>query len=161
MQYLYMESPLGPLRIIASYKGIVSVEFVEKVHVSSLHPNEILLEAKKQLEEYFNKKRRRFDLPLDPEGTEFQRKVWKLLGEVPYGRVVTYTDIALRYGDRNAVRAIGAANGRNRIGIIIPCHRVIASDGSLSGYAAGVWRKEWLLTHERAINPPGKQMSLF
>lgn len=161
LQELYTESPIGAIRMTATPKGLASLSFVDKAKQSSPKVDIPLRTAALQIEEYFNKKRRKFDIPLDLHGSEFQTDVWKYLMEVPYGRVATYLDIALRFGDRHKVRAVGTANSKNPIAIIVPCHRIVGSDGSLSGYAGGVWRKEWLLLHEKAINPIGEQLSIF
>lgn len=108
-----------------------------------------LKECVKQLDEYFAGSRKEFDLKLIPEGTEFQKKVWSALTAIPYGKTSTYGDIAGATAGRNAARAVGSANHTNRIAIIIPCHRVVGSNGKLTGYAGGLWRKEWLLAHEK------------
>lgn len=104
-----------------------------------------------QLDEYFSTKRKKFTLPILLNGTPFQQKIWKKLQEIPYGVTTTYRDLAADAGDPMAVRAVAAANGANRLAILIPCHRVIGSDGKLTGYAGGLWRKDWLLNHERGI----------
>ena len=111
----------------------------------------------KQFEEYFEGKRTQFDLKLAPEGTEFQKKVWKQLQEIQFGKTMSYQQMANQLGNPKVIRAAASANGRNPISIIIPCHRVIGSDGSLTGYAGGLHRKKWLLEHEN----PVKQQSLF
>jgi methylated-DNA-[protein]-cysteine S-methyltransferase len=111
----------------------------------------------KQFEEYFEGKRTQFDLKLAPEGTEFQKKVWKQLQEIQFGKTMSYQEMANQLGNPKLIRAAASANGKNPISIIIPCHRVIGSDGSLTGYAGGLHRKKWLLEHER----PVKQQSLF
>jgi methylated-DNA-[protein]-cysteine S-methyltransferase len=108
-----------------------------------------LRDCVEQLAEYFEGKRREFSLKLNPRGTDFQKRVWAELEKIPYGKTVSYGDIARAVGNPAAVRAVGGANGRNHIVVIIPCHRVIGSDGSLTGFGAGLWRKEWLLNHER------------
>ena len=110
-----------------------------------------------QLKEYFQGKRTSFNLLLNPQGTKFQKLVWKGLSTIPYGKTISYLAQSKKIGDIKAVRAVAAANGKNPISIIIPCHRVIGSDGSLTGYAGGVWRKKWLLDFEN----PLKQLSLF
>jgi methylated-DNA-[protein]-cysteine S-methyltransferase len=112
-----------------------------------------LLEASRQLQAYFAGERREFDLPLAPYGSDFQRRVWSALLEIPYGETISYLELARRLGDPRAVRAVGSANGRNPISIIIPCHRVIGADGSLVGYGGGLERKRWLLRHEAAYAP--------
>lgn len=116
-----------------------------------------LLEASKQIGEYFEGDRQTFSLKLNPEGTAFQRSVWKLLEEIPYGQTVSYAALSKKLGNLKAIRAVAAANGKNPLWIILPCHRVIGSDGSLTGYAGGLWRKKWLLEHEQ----PATQQSLF
>jgi methylated-DNA-[protein]-cysteine S-methyltransferase len=110
-----------------------------------------------QLAEYFEGIRSQFDLKLNPKGTDFQQKVWKELLNIPFGKTRTYLEQTKQLGDPKAIRAVASANGKNPVGIVIPCHRVIGSDGSLTGYASGIWRKKWLLEHES----PVKQQSLF
>jgi len=107
--------------------------------------------VRKQIDGYFAGRRTVFDLPLDLRGTDFQRRVWKQLLTVPFGQTATYLDIALALGNPQAVRAVGAANGQNPVSVIVPCHRIIASNGKLTGYGGGLWRKEWLLRHEGAL----------
>lgn len=119
-----------------------------------------LLEAKKQLEEYFSGKRKIFDLPLKQEGTGFQQKVWNELCNIPFGETISYHELSKRIGDVKAIRAAGTANGKNKLSIVVPCHRVIGSDGSLTGYEGGLHRKQWLLRHEGSW-PIGKQTELF
>ena len=143
----YLETPLGTVEIKASQKGIIQIIF-SGAEKSTIKPSEITDDCKKQLKEYFEGKRKTFDLPLNPQGTAFQKSIWASLEKIPFGRVLSYRDIADMISNRKAVRAVGAANGRNPIGIIIPCHRVIGSDGSLTGYAGGIERKLWLLKHE-------------
>lgn len=116
-----------------------------------------LQEASKQIGEYFEGDLQTFSLKLNPEGTPFQRSVWKLLEEIPYGQTVSYAALSKKMGNLKAIRAVAAANGKNPLWIILPCHRVIGSDGSLTGYAGGLWRKKWLLEHEQ----PATQQSLF
>lgn len=130
--------------------------FDAKVDTLIEHPS-CLRDCVKQLDEYFNKKRKIFDLPFDLSGTEFQLKVWNELLKIPYGAVCSYIDIAKRIGNKPAVRAVGSANGKNPISIIIPCHRVIGNDGSLVGYGGGIWRKKYLLE----LESEAKQTNLF
>ncbi|PKP28323.1 MAG: cysteine methyltransferase [Bacteroidetes bacterium HGW-Bacteroidetes-18] len=118
---------------------------------------EILKDCVQQLEEYFNGTRKQFNLKLNPQGTEFQKRVWMELMLVSYGKTRTYLEQSKQLGDAKAIRAVASANGKNPIWIIIPCHRIIGSDGSLTGYAGGIWRKKWLLEHEN----PSTQKSLF
>lgn len=120
-----------------------------------------LLACHAQLKEYFEGRRKDFDLPLAPSGTPFRHKVWDILRGIPHGRTISYAALATRLGDAAAVRAVGKANGMNPIAIIIPCHRVIGKDGGLVGYAGGLERKRWLLEHEGAISREATQARLF
>ena len=149
----YYKSPLGILKISADEKGIKEIEFAQEEFKSIQNSSsKIIKDCIKQLDEYFRGKRKSFELKLNPEGTEFQKKVWKELLKIPYGTTLSYGEIARRIKNQKAVRAVGQAIGRNPIAIVIPCHRVIGSDGSLTGYASGLWRKEWLLKHEGAVS---------
>ncbi|MFQ6079256.1 MAG: methylated-DNA--[protein]-cysteine S-methyltransferase [Thermodesulfobacteriota bacterium] len=143
-------SPLGPLRILGLTSAVLEVEFCE-AEIASIDDSvpEILLACRSQLDEYFKGKRKVFDLKLEPRGTAFQKSVWRQLLRIPYGETRSYKDIARGVGNIQAVRAVGMANGRNPISIIIPCHRVIGIKGDLVGYGGGLWRKQWLLDHER------------
>lgn len=143
----YFQTSIGILEVLASQDAIHSILFVDRMGESL--PNEITQKAQQQLEEYFLGKRRDFDLPLDAGGTNFQQSVWKNLCEIEYGSTCCYQDIANAIANPKAVRAVGSANGKNPMTIVVPCHRVIGSDGSLTGYAFGVDKKEWLLKHER------------
>ena len=143
----YMSTPIGVIEIQASLQGITKVIFSAS-ETNLVHASELTHRCKQQLKEYFVGKRRIFDLPLDQQGTLFQRSIWACLKEIPFGQVVAYRDIADRVNNRKAVRAVGAANGKNLIGIIVPCHRVIGGNGTLTGYAGGLDRKAWLLEHE-------------
>ena len=141
------ESPIGLIEVEAEACGVTAVRFVEKRRERTDQPR-VLREAVSQLAEYFESGRQEFTVPLVLGGTEFQRKVWRRLTTIPFGRTASYLEIAQGLGRPGAVRAVGAANGRNPISIIVPCHRVIGSDGTLTGYGGGLWRKEWLLRHE-------------
>lgn len=114
-----------------------------------------------QLNEYFDGTRKQFDLPLRNEGTSFQQRVWEMLQTIPYGTSITYKNLAIKLGDLKAIRAVGTANGKNNIAIIVPCHRVVGSDGSLTGYAWGVEKKDWLLRHEKHPAYLDEQLSMF
>ncbi len=142
-----MTTPAGNLLIQATTQGITQVDFIE-VDQAELRPSELTTRCKKQLQQYFEGKRTSFDLPLDQQGTTFQKSVWHELTKIPFGQAVSYRDIADLLNNRKAVRAVGAANGRNPIAIIVPCHRVIGADRTLTGYAGGLQRKAWLLKHE-------------
>ncbi|WP_310991613.1 methylated-DNA--[protein]-cysteine S-methyltransferase [Aequorivita marina] len=158
MTKAFIQSPLGGLELIGSAAGLSAVIFkdAEAMPVSEKIPEE-LQDAVHQLEEYFDGKRKDFSLKLALEGTDFQKRVWKQLQEIPYGKTMSYQEMANRLGDPKVIRAAASANGKNPISIIIPCHRVIGSDGSLTGYAGGLHRKKWLLEHES----PSPQQSLF
>ena len=158
METAYINSPLGITKIIGDDNGItvISVSDVGSNEVSIAIP-EVLKEAVSQLDEYFQGKRTDFDLKLNPKGTDFQQKVWKALLEIPYGKTISYMDQTKKLGDIKAIRAVASANGKNPLWIVVPCHRVIGTNGSLTGYAGGLSRKKWLLEHEN----PSTQQSLF
>ena len=158
METVYINSPLGITKIIGDENGIsvISVSDVGTNEVSETIPA-VLQEAVLQLQEYFEGKRTDFDLKLNPKGTEFQQKVWKSLLEIPYGKTVSYMDQTKKLGDIKAIRAVASANGKNPLWIVVPCHRVIGTNCSLTGYAGGLSRKKWLLEHES----PSTQQSLF
>lgn len=143
----HLVSPAGTLEIQASAQGINQVSFIDSSEKTA-RPNEHTTACKQQLEEYFAGTRREFGLTLDAQGTDFQQQVWQYLQTIPFGRSCSYQDIADALHNPKAVRAVGAANGKNPVGIIVPCHRVIGSNGTLTGYAGGLERKAWLLKHE-------------
>lgn len=153
----YFKSPIGTARIEGDESGISSVVLVDEELSTSKNISRSLVDCIHQLDEYFKGKRTDFELNLNPKGTVFQKKVWQELQNIPYGKTSTYKRQSLIYGDLKAIRAVASANGKNPIWIIIPCHRVVGSDGALTGYAGGIWRKKWLLEHEN----PVKQTSLF
>lgn len=145
-----MDTPIGPVRVTASGAALRQVHLDAKDDdVAGERADRLVAgRAVEQLTAYFAGSLTSFDLPLGGEGTEFQRAVWAQLVRVPFGTVVSYGEIARRVGRPTGSRAVGAANGRNPIAIVVPCHRVIGADGTLTGYAGGLWRKEWLLAHE-------------
>lgn len=151
---LEYESPLGVIEIIGTDKAILSIMFTEeKKKGSALNENPaVLAECYQQLDEYFKGERQEFTFPIKFEGTDFQKAVWKALKGISYAETGCYRDIAVSIGNEKAIRAVGKANGRNELSIVIPCHRIIGSNGKLTGYAGGLWRKEWLLQHERSCN---------
>ncbi|WP_298424269.1 methylated-DNA--[protein]-cysteine S-methyltransferase [uncultured Kordia sp.] len=155
----YIKTPLGITRLVASENGITEISVLNDVSDSFLTEviPETLQECAQQLHEYFNGTRTEFQLPFAPKGTTFQQKVWNALNEIPFGKTCSYLELSKKLGDVKAIRAVAAANGKNPLWIVTPCHRVIGSDGSLTGYAGGLWRKKWLLDHEN----PVKQQSLF
>ncbi len=142
------ESPLGTLYLTSNRDALLGVSF-DTVMLDENAANPVLDMAKEQLDAYFNGTLQQFTIPLELYGTAFQQNVWKALCTIPYGRVVSYQDIAIAIGNPKAVRAVGMANNKNPISIIIPCHRVIGKQGSLVGYAGGLEKKQWLLSHER------------
>jgi methylated-DNA-[protein]-cysteine S-methyltransferase len=161
-----MDSPVGRLELIASDRGLSAVlwqndrpERVARKAVVEGSDHPVLLAAAQQLAEYFAGRRRVFDLPLAPEGTPFQQKVWRALLTIPFGETRTYGQIAAQIGSPAAVRAVGAANGRNPLSIVAPCHRVIGSTGALTGFAGGLQTKAYLLNLEAAVS--GRQLGLF
>jgi len=152
-----ISSPLGYTKIIGDEHGIASVSVLNsKEKESDIIPEE-LQDCVLQLKEYFEGKRTSFNLKLNPNGTVFQKRVWQELQKILYGKTITYLELSKRLGDVKAIRAVASANGKNPLWIIVPCHRVIGSDGSLIGYAGGLHRKQWLLEHES----PNKQQLLF
>ncbi|MBP1737752.1 MAG: cysteine methyltransferase [Deltaproteobacteria bacterium] len=144
----YYLSPIGPLEVSGTSEGIVSVTFVKTRLPNDRNLPECVKEGIRQLEEYFKGARKNFSLKLLLQGTPFQKLVWQRLKKIPYGKLASYGEVARAIGKPNAYRAVGNANNKNPIAIIIPCHRVIGSDGTLVGYGGGLWRKEWLLDHE-------------
>jgi len=142
----YVESPLGPMQITATDLAIKSIYFVDQR--DKAYGNSLTKMALEQLEEYFRKDRNSFDLPLDADGTPFQKQVWAALTDIPHGQTCSYGDIAKQIGNPKGVRAVGLANGKNPLTIVVPCHRVIGANGKLTGYASGTERKAWLLNHE-------------
>lgn len=151
MHYEKISSPIGELLAVADDDAIVALRFAAegcRVESGWSRGSSLLAEAGRQLEQYFRGQRTRFELPLNPAGTEFQQSVWTALQRIPYGKTVSYSDVAQRIGRPRAVRAVGAANGANPIPIVIPCHRVIGKNGSLTGFAAGLSIKQRLLVLE-------------
>lgn len=151
MKKAYYASPIGILEISATEQGISAIQFIEQATETTECDDPLLNNCILQLNEYFNKKRKVFDIALDAAGTKFQQSVWVELQKIPFGKVASYGDIAKNLGDINKVRAVGKANGSNPIPIIVPCHRIIGVNGKLIGYAGGLWRKQWLLEHENAL----------
>ncbi len=146
LYYDNLDTPIGMMEVTATASAIKSIYFVEQAR--SEHRNAITELAKVQLDEYFQGSRKSFDLPLDADGTEFQKTVWHALTRIPIGETCTYGDIAQKIGNPKGMRAVGLANGKNPMTIVVPCHRVIGANGNLTGYAFGTERKAWLLNHE-------------
>ncbi|GGG39591.1 methylated-DNA--protein-cysteine methyltransferase [Croceivirga lutea] len=156
METAILNTPLGFTQIEGNENGIASITVFDEDLQSDIVP-EVLQDAVYQLQEYFEGKRTSFDLTLNPQGTDFQKRVWTALQQIPYGKTTSYLELSKTLGDVKAIRAVAAANGKNPLWIVIPCHRVIGSNGDLTGYAGGLHRKKWLLNHES----PVKQQSLF
>lgn len=156
MQTVFINTPLGTAKIKGDEMGVSVISILQEGEISKTIPLE-LKDAVKELQEYFEGKRTQFTFALNPKGTDFQQKVWKALLEIPYGKTTSYMELSKKLGDVKAIRAVASANGKNPLWIVVPCHRVIGSDGSLTGYAGGLWRKQWLLEHEN----PNKQQTLF
>ena len=156
METVFIKSPLGITKIVGDEKGVSEISVSDEGIISAIIPI-VLQEAFSQLNDYFEGKRTDFNFKLNPSGTEFQQKVWKGLLEIPFGKTMSYLELSKKLGDVKAIRAVASANGKNPLWIVVPCHRVIGTDGSLTGYAGGLWRKKWLLEHEN----PTTQQSLF
>jgi methylated-DNA-[protein]-cysteine S-methyltransferase len=158
MSVAYLQTPLGTAYIEGDADGlqIVSISNAPMPSDFGSIPDDLAIVVQ-QLADYFLGKRTVFDLKLNPKGTDFQKRVWQELLRVPFGRTMSYLDLSRRLGDEKAIRAVASANGKNPIWLIIPCHRIIGSDGSLTGYAGGLWRKKWLIEFEKG----GLQGSLF
>ena len=148
----YLQTPIGELEIIADENSVLSVTFNDvKSKKTNVNENEISIKCKQQLQEYFNESRKIFELTLNFNGTDFQNKVWTELQNISIGKTISYLQLAKNLGDAKCIRAAASANGKNPFAIIVPCHRVIGKDGSLTGYAGGLWRKQWLLEHEAKL----------
>ncbi len=156
METTCVKTPLGIAKIIGDENGISEISVIDEGEISKKTPK-ILQESVTQLQDYFEGKRNNFTFKLNPRGTDFQQKVWKELLNIPFGKTINYLDLAKKLGDPKVIRAAASANGKNPLWIVVPCHRVIGTDGSLTGYAGGLWRKKWLLEHENPTN----QQSLF
>lgn len=152
----YIITPIGTLKIVNDEKAIKQIIFSDEAIV--VNENIITQKAKEQLQLYFDKKLKEFELPLAPNGTAFQKRTWQFLQEIPFGKTWSYTELALQFKDKNKVRAVGSANGKNPIAIVIPCHRVIGKSGKLVGYAGGLDRKKFLLELEGSLK---KERDLF
>ena len=157
MKKAQIKTPLGITLIEGDTNGISKISVKEDAEGFSTEIPSALKEATLQLQEYFEGKRKEFSFKLNPKGTDFQQRVWQELLKIPFGKTTSYLELSKQLGDVKAIRAVAAANGKNPLWIVVPCHRVIGSDGSLTGYAGGLWRKKWLLEHEN----PSPQQSLF
>lgn len=157
METCIIKSPLGFTKIIGDNDGISNISILNtEEKIPDIIPT-VLEDCVIQLNEYFEGSRKQFNLKLNAQGTDFQKKVWKQLEQIPYGKTISYLELSKQLGDVKVIRAAANANGKNPLWIIVPCHRIIGSNGSLTGYAGGLYRKQWLLEHES----PYKQQSLF
>ena len=159
MKSTYLKTPLGIAKITGDNEGVAEIK-IEDQNIEFRENEDLpdtILQAKSQLREYFEKKRKNFDFKMNPQGTQFHQKVWKALLEIPFGKTSSYLELSKKLGDPKAIRAVASANGKNPLWIVVPCHRVIGSDGSLTGYAGGLNRKKWLLE----LESPSPQQSLF
>ncbi len=157
----YYNSPVGLIELAGTESALKELNFVEEEFEADFETTPYMEECIKQLDEYFKGSRKVFTLNLEPEGTDFQKKVWNELLKIPFGETRSYHYVTKALGDEKAIRAVANANGQNNISIIIPCHRVIGSNGSLTGYGGGLWRKKWLLEHESKFSDGEKQLDLF
>lgn len=146
------QSPIGVIEIVSSNEAIYSILFSEEdilVNPLTQEAPQVVKDCYSQLDEYFKGERHEFTFPMMIEGTPFQQLVWQSLTSIPYAKTASYKHIAVTMGNEKAIRAVGTANGKNKLSIVIPCHRIIGASGKLVGYAGGLWRKEWLLSHEQ------------
>ena len=155
------ESPIGLMEIKATVEGIVSVLYINEKYDADFVTNDIISSCIAQFDDYFAGKLQEFSINVIPSGTPFQLSVWKELVNIPFGETISYIELAERLNNPKSVRAVGGANGKNPINIIVPCHRVIGKNGTLTGYGGGLWRKEWLLEHELKYSKGEKQLGIF
>lgn len=157
MQQAFLQTPLGTAIIEGDENGVSRISITDGDSPTRTQIPDVLEEAVNQLQAYFNGNLNEFTFTINPQGTDFQKKVWAELVNIPFGKTTSYQELSIKLGDVKAIRAVASANGKNPLWIVVPCHRVIGSDGSLTGYAGGLWRKKWLLDHET----PPVQQSLF
>lgn len=156
MEHAYVQTPIGTAKLLGDENGLASITVLESKKPKGIIPA-VLKDAVEQLQEYFDGNRTVFELHLNPSGTDFQKKVWEALLQIPFGKTISYLELSKQLGDAKAIRAVASANGKNPLWIVVPCHRVIGTNGDLTGYAGGLHRKKWLLEHES----PAKQTTLF
>ena len=157
MPTAFLQSPIGTLIITGDVNGISAISISDNKSENSTEIHSSLIQAHTELSEYFSNNRKHFTFKTNPQGTEFQKSVWRELVNIPFGTTTSYLELSKKLDNVKAIRAVASANGKNPLLIVIPCHRVIGKDGSLTGFSAGLWRKEWLLEHEN----PSQQQSLF
>ncbi len=149
----YVHSPIGMLEIQATQTAVHSIRFMkDNEEIKSIVENDLTQQCSIELTEYFEGTRKQFTIPTQQEGTDFQQEIWEAVAKIPYAKTVSYLDLAKKANDENLTRAVGTANGKNQLAIVVPCHRVIGSNGKLTGYAWGLHRKQWLLDHEAKTN---------
>jgi methylated-DNA-[protein]-cysteine S-methyltransferase len=152
-------SPVGTLQVVCGNDSLTALTFLNEGEAGeNTGSNSLTEQTCEQLDEYFGGKRKVFQIPMKQNGTAFQAKIWHLLQTIPYGKTISYMDLSKSYGDVKAIRAVAAANGKNNIAIVVPCHRVIGSNQTLTGYAGGLWRKQWLLAHEAKFHGGVQQL---
>ena len=152
-----LQTPIGNVKITGSPEGVESVQYSNEQSTPEVVSSTIIQTAKNELTEYFTGQRTTFDFPIHLRGTDFQLKVWNALLQIPFGKTISYHELAVALGDPKSIRAAAAANGKNPLAIVVPCHRVIGANGDLVGYAGGLDKKKWLLQHEGVIN----QLDIF
>src|SRR6476620_11387176 len=157
METSYIKTPLGTAKIVGDENGVAIISILDSEHEVSNEIPVLLQPAVAELTDYFAGKRNDFSFKLNPSGTDFQQKVWQELLKIPFGKTLSYLELSKKLGDVKAIRAVASANGKNPLWVVVPCHRVIGTDGLLTGYAGGLWRKKWLLEHEN----PNNQQTLF
>lgn len=163
MTTAFYSSPIGPLEIQCTDSCITSIKFIDGKEIPSSipEPDSLLNQCFHQLDEYFRGYRKEFTFPIEQDGTDFQKQVWAQLRTIPYGLKISYAELSKQLGDIKKIRAVGTTNGKNKLAIVVPCHRVIGSNQQLTGYAGGLWRKRWLLDHEAKFTPGVRQLNLI
>ncbi|WP_416438389.1 methylated-DNA--[protein]-cysteine S-methyltransferase [Phnomibacter sp. MR] len=159
--FAVIPSPLGHIRITATNEQITEITFIGEAEALQPASIPLLQTAATQLQEYFNGSRTEFTFPFGQQGTPFQQRVWAGLLNIPFGKTISYKTMAIRLGDEKCIRAAGTANGKNQLAIVVPCHRVVGTNGALVGYAGELWRKQWLLEHEAKHSGLATQSALF
>lgn len=163
MTTAFYSSPIGPLEVQCNDTYVIAIKFIdhaEQPPTVSVQGS-LLYQCFQQMDEYFAGNRKEFTFPIYQEGTDFQKQVWAQLQTIPYGVTISYADLSKQLGDIKKIRAVGATNGKNKLAIVVPCHRVIGSNQQLTGYAGGLWRKRWLLDHEAKFTPGVRQLNLI
>jgi methylated-DNA-[protein]-cysteine S-methyltransferase len=158
----YIESPLGDIEIISDGLMVNEISFIEEKGENSSEVLAVVTTCIQELNAYFKGENNLFTFDFQQKGTDFQQIVWEELTKIPSGKTMSYLELSRKIGNEKAIRAVGTTNGKNKIAVVVPCHRVIGSDGSMTGYAGGIWRKEWLLNHERKMKGgSGEQLNIF